>query len=128
VATAGELVALNEPPVQAPRPATPRVTPRPAAPEPPRVQPIQQQQQVITLDNDVYLQNNYSTRSTSATCRPRRSPAGGDGSLGGEAPRVVPDRDPAPVDPRRRIRPPALRRAVAPTQAVARRPRTIRRR
>jgi len=125
VATAGELVALNDPPVQAPRPRplTPRVPPRPAAPVQQGVQPIQQQQQqqVITLDNDVYLQNNYSNQiyQRNVPTQAVAPPTAKDPSTV-KSPAVVPDRDPAPVDP------PAANPAtgapspaVAPTPAVA---------
>jgi len=65
VPTAGTLVALSEPPapIARPRPAAPRATPRSVEPVPQqRVEPIQQQQQVITLDNDVYQQNTLSNQ------------------------------------------------------------------
>jgi len=131
VATAGELVALNEPPVPAPRPRppAPREPPRPASTVPPREPPIQPQQeqqqaqqqaqQVITLDNDVYLQNNYSNQiyQRNVPTQAVAPPTAKDPSTG-KAPAVVPD--PAPVDP------PAVSPstgdppvAMAPTQAVA---------
>jgi len=125
VATAGELVALNDPPVQAPRPRplTPRVPPRPAAPVQQGVQPIQQQQQqqVITLDNDVYLQNNYSNQiyQRNVPTQAVAPPTAKDPSTV-KSPAVVPDRDPAPVDPpEANPATGAPSPAVAPTPAVA---------